>query len=212
MGAQAERTGTLARTTLTLGAVGVASLAFGMLTFYAQGFLPDSVRSFANSSSGWTVLTALLVFGSRAKPKVAAVLGAVSFVLLVLGYTLSATINELFYSPLLFGMIGLAAGPFVGLAAAWLRCEGIRTGLGTALLAGILLGEAVYGLTVVADTTSPEYWSAIGGLGLALLVGMLLRRLRGWAPVTAAVAGTLAVAIAFNLAYVGSAARSGDSG
>lgn len=172
-----------------------------MGTFYAQGFLPDAFGSFANSASGWTLLTALPVFASRARPKVAAVLGALSFVLLVLGYSLAASLNGLFYSPLLFGMIGVVVGPFVGLATAWLRRTGIRAALGTALLAGIFLGEAVYGLTVIAATTRPEYWLAIGVVGLALLVGMLLRRLRGWLPITIAVAGAAAVALAFNLAY-----------
>lgn len=52
-----------------------ASLALGALTFVAQGALPDAVAPFANSASGWTVLTALLVFWSRARPGVAALLG-----------------------------------------------------------------------------------------------------------------------------------------
>jgi hypothetical protein len=198
----AERTVSPTRTVLTATVVAAASLVLGILTFFAQGFLPDAVRSFANSASGWTLLTALLVFGSRAGARLGAALGAVSFVLLVVGYALAAALNQLFYSPLLFGIVGVVAGPFVGLAAVWLRGNGIRAALGTALLAGIFSGEAAYGLTVVADTTRPEYWQAIGAVGVALLVGMLVRRLRGWRSVTVAVAGTLTVAIVFNLAYV----------
>lgn len=189
------------RTVLPVTIVGTASVALGMLTFYAQGFLPEAFRSFANSASGWTLLTAVLVFASRAGARLAAALGAMSFVLLVLGYALAAALNGLFYSPLLFGVIGVVAGPFVGLAAAWLRGDGVHAGLGTALLAGIFVGEAVYGLTVVGDTTRPEYWLAIGAVGITLLVGMLIGKLRGWRPVTLAVAGTAAVAMAFNLAY-----------
>lgn len=180
----------------------VASLLLGVLTFFAQGFLPDAFRSFANSSSGWTLLTAALVIGSRAEAKLAAALGALSFVLLVLGYTAAASLNGLSYSPLLFGVVGLVAGPFVGLAAAWLRSDGIRAALGTALLSGIFTGEAVYGLTVVGDTTRPEYWLTIGVVGIALLVVMAVRRLRGWRSLSLAVAGTAVVAVAFNLAYV----------
>lgn len=180
----------------------VASFLLGMLTFSAQGFLPDAFRSFANSSSGWTLLTAALVFGSRVGVKLAAALGALSFVLLVLGYTAAATLSGLFYSPLLFGLVGLVAGPFVGLATAWLRSDGIRAALGTALLSGIFTGEAAYGLTVVGDTTRPEYWLTIGALGIALLVAMAVRRLRGWRSLTLAFAGTAVVAVAFNLAYV----------
>jgi len=39
----------------------VASFLLGGLTSYAQGFLPDAAAPFANSASGWTLLTALLV-------------------------------------------------------------------------------------------------------------------------------------------------------
>jgi hypothetical protein len=51
------------RPTIRFGTVTVLSFLLGGLTSYAQGgFLPDSFASFANSASGWTVLTALLVY------------------------------------------------------------------------------------------------------------------------------------------------------
>jgi hypothetical protein len=111
--------------------------------------------SFANSAGGWTLLTALLISGSRASTRLAAALGALSFLLLVLGYTVAAELEGLFYSPLLFGMVGMVAGAFIGLAATWLWAEGVRAALGTALLSGVFLGEAVYGLTLIAGSTSP---------------------------------------------------------
>jgi hypothetical protein len=184
-----------------VGAVTVASFLLGMLTFYAQGFLPDAWRSFANSASGWTLLTALLVFCAQVPKRVAAVLGALSFLLLVLGYTVGAQLNGLSYSPVLFGVVGVVVGPFIGLATAWLRARRVRAALGTALLAGIFTGEAVYGLTVIADSTRPEYWVAIGVVGIVLLIGMVWVRLRGWVPVTLAILGTAAVAGAFLAAY-----------
>jgi len=188
-------------TWLWVGAVVVASFLLGMLTFYAQGFLPDAWRSFANSASGWTLLAALLVFCAQVSTRVAAVLGALSFLLLVLGYAAGAQLNGLSYSPVLFGVVGVVVGPFVGLAAAWLRARRVRAALATALIAGIFTGEAVYGLTVIADSTRPEYWVAIGVVGIVLLVGMLSTRVRGWVPVTVAVLGTAAVAAAFLAAY-----------
>jgi len=186
---------------LWVGAVAVASFVLGLLTFYAQGFLPDAWRSFANSASGWTLLTALLVFCAQVSTRVAAVLGALSFLLLVLGYTAGAQLNGLSYSPVLFGVVGVVVGPFIGLAAAWLRARRVRAALATALLAGIFTGEAVYGLTVIADSTRPEYWVAIGLVGISLLIGLVWVRLRGWAPVTLAILGTAAVAGAFLAAY-----------
>ncbi len=188
-------------TWLWVGAIAVASFLLGILTFYAQGFLPDAWRSFANSASGWTLLTALLVFCAQVSTRVAAALGALSFLLLVLGYAAGAQLNGLSYSPVLFGVVGVVVGPFIGLAAAWLRARRVRAALATALLAGIFIGEAVYGLTVIADSTRPEYWLAIGAAGAALLIGMVWVRVRGWVPVTLAILGTAAVAAAFLAAY-----------
>ena len=70
-----------------------------------------------------------------------------------------------------------------------------------ALLAGIGVGEACFGLTAVADTTSPVYWTLIGVLALGLLVGMLVRRIRGVLWALSAVAGTGLVAGAFVVAF-----------
>ncbi|MFD6445503.1 DUF6518 family protein [Promicromonospora sp. NPDC060204] len=183
------------------GVVVLLSFVLGGLTSYAQGFLPDAFASFANSASGWTVLTALLLFWSRLRTAPAAVLGAVSFVLLVLGYAVAAQVRGYVYDPLLFSVVGVVAGPFVGVAASWLRATGVRAALGTALLAGIGVGEAVYGLTIIRETTSPVYWTVIGVAGLALLVAQLVRRVRGALPVSLAAGGTVLVAAAFYLAY-----------
>lgn len=184
-----------------MGAVSGASLVLGLLTYHAQGALPEAWHSFANSASGWTLLTVLLVFRSRVSARIAAALGALSFLLMVLGYTAAARIDGLSYSPLLFGVVALLVGPSIGVAAAWLRTGGVRAAVGTALLAGIFIGEAAYGLTVVADSTSPVYWMAIGVVGGVLLVGMVSLRLRGWTAVTVAVLGAAVVAEAFVAAY-----------
>lgn len=184
-----------------VGAVSVASFLLGVLTSYTQGALPDAWRSFANSASGWTLLTVLLVFATRASTRLAAVLGALSFVLLVLGYTAGARLQGLSYSPVLFGVVGLVVGPFVGVAATWLWARCVHAALGTALLSGIFIGEAVYGLTVIADSTKPEYWVAIGAVGVMLLIGMLALRVRGWVPAMIAILGTAGVAAAFLVVY-----------
>lgn len=183
------------------GLVVVLSFLLGCLTSYAQGFLPSALSSFANSASGWTVLTALLLYGARLRTAPSAVLGAASFVLLVLGYTAAAQVRGYVYDPMLFSVVGVVVGPFVGVAASWLRATGVRAALGVALLAGIGVGEAAYGLTIIRETTSPVYWTLIGVAGLALLAGLLVRRLRGALPVALAVGGTAVVAGAFYVAY-----------
>ncbi|MEV7962574.1 DUF6518 family protein [Oerskovia paurometabola] len=182
-----------------------ASFLLGGLTSFAQGFLPDAAAPFANSASGWTLLTALLVAWVAGAPRArtwhAAVFGSASFVLLVVGYTVAADVRGFVYDPVLFGVVGLLVGPFVGVGAAWLRETGVRAVLGTALLAGIGLGESVYGLTTVVETTGAGYWVAIGLVSLVLLAVMLGRALRGTLRVALTAAGTAVVCAAFVLAY-----------
>ena len=190
--------GTWARTAV----VTVVSFLCGVVTFFAQGFLPEAVASFANSASGWTMVTALLLAWARVRTALAALLGAASFVLLTLGYSVAVELRDLSYDPTLFVVVGVVVGPFVGIATSWLRAASSwRTATSTALLAGIGVGEAIYGLTAVADTTSPVYWALVGSVGLALLLVMLMRRIHGvqWALLT--VVGTSLVAGAFVVAY-----------
>lgn len=185
------------------GLVALASVVLGSLTFFAQGVLPEALSSLANSASGWTLLTALLIYGAGLKTVPSAVLGAVSFVLLVLGYTLAAHLQGLFYNLVLFGLVGIVAGPFVGAATAWLRSRSQwRAATGTALLAGIGIGEGAYGLTFVAASTSPVYWIVIVAAALTLLAGIIVRRLRNPRAIAVAVSGTAAVAAAFVGGYV----------
>ena len=186
----------------------VASLVLGGLTSFAQEILPDPLRPFANSASGWTVLTALIVWRIAERTLPSAVLGLASFVALVLGYTIASELRGFTYSPLLFGLIGTIVGPFVGVAASWLHRTGPRAALGSGLLAGIALGECLYGLIVVSGTTGWFYWALIGVAGIALLATTLVKRAERRAAAILGVGLALAVAGAFFLAYsaVGAAA------
>jgi hypothetical protein len=109
---------TVRSTLLALTVVTLASLLLGALTSWAQGVLPDALASFANSPSGWTVLTAALVAAARPSLGWGAAAGVVSFVALVLGYTFASELRGLTYDPTLWGAVGVVAGPFVGVAAA----------------------------------------------------------------------------------------------
>ncbi|GAB3270845.1 DUF6518 family protein [Kineosporia babensis] len=128
-------------------ATGVATLSFilGAATSYAQGFLPSSVNSLANSHTGWALITVVLIWAVRARPVLAAMLGAGSFVLLTVGYTFGAAIRGYTYDPSFYSLIGLIAGPFIGLAAAWLRERDLRGALATATLTGIAVSESFVG-------------------------------------------------------------------
>jgi uncharacterized membrane protein YccF (DUF307 family) len=179
----------------------VLSFLLGALTSYAQGVLPEMFSSVANSAGGWTLITVLLIAAIRARPVAAAALGAASFVLLTLGYTVASSLRGHSYHPFLFSLVGLLVGPFVGLATVWLRERDLRSSLATALLSGIAVGEAVYGLTVIGGSTSPVYWTLSGLTGLGLLAGMVTRRIRGSVAITTAVGGTAVVAAGFLAVY-----------
>lgn len=179
----------------------LVSLLLGGATSFAQTVLPDALRPFANSASGWTLLTALAVAGCRARTLPSAVFGAASFVSLVLGYQVVSTLRGFPTSETLFLIAGLVVGPFVGAAAAWLRRGGVRTALACGALAGIAIGESAYGLLVVSATTGSFYWSLIGVAGLGLLAHTVLRRL-GTARLRLLAAGLVAAtAVAFLLSY-----------
>ena len=189
------------RTVETTAVVGLAGLVLGGLTSPAQGLLPEAVASFANSVSGWTVLAAALVWFSRASPGPAVLLGPVSFVALVLGYTVVASLRGLYYDPTLWALVGLVGGPGVGIATSWVRCGGWRAALGAGGLSGILVGDACYGLTVVAATTHQAYWILVGVAGTSVLPITWLRTAARPREVAAGVVTALIVAIALLVGY-----------
>jgi Family of unknown function (DUF6518) len=54
----------------------------------------------------------------------------------------------------------------------------VLAALGVGAMSGVLVGEGVYGLRYIADTTYPRYWWGEIVVGLALLGWVALRRLR----------------------------------
>lgn len=180
--------------------VALAGLLLGGLTSFGQGLLPGSLSSFANSASGWTCSTAVLVWAVRRGTVLSAVLGAVSFVALTVGYALVSTARGFFDDTLPWSLIGLIVGPFIGVAAAWLHQRGTHLALGAGLLAGIGIGDGIDGLTVDVDTTSPVYWTAAVVVGTALAVTAAIRtRLARRIPLEAALLTVTAVLL--NVTY-----------
>lgn len=189
------------RTILSALAVVGASLLLGGMTSWAQGVLPDALASFANSPSGWTVLTALVVAAARPTLAWGAALGAASFVSLVLGYTIASELRGLSYSPVLWCAVAVVAGPFVGAAAAAVvRRHTVQAALGAGALAGVLIADGIYGLTVVSGSTSPVYWSLCLVAGAAL-VGVTALRLGTFAAAAGVVASAVAATGILTLGY-----------
>jgi hypothetical protein len=182
--------------------VALLSLALGAATSWAQGFLPDAWHPLANSPSGWAAVTALVVMVRRPSLRWGAVLGMVSFVCLVLGYTLASELRGLTYDPTLWGAIGIITGPFVGAAAAGtVSTRPTPIALGSGVLAGVLVADGIYGLTVVADHTSPVYWTTVLVLGILLVLATPLLRLRAVAPTAVMIVTFLATTAALSSGY-----------
>lgn len=187
---------------LQFALVALGSVILGGLTSYAQTFLPDALAPFANSASGWTLLTALMVGLSRARTAPSAVFGATSFVLLVLGYQFVSGLRGFPTSETLFLIIGVVVGPFVGVAASWLHRGGWRSILGCGVLAGIAVGEAAYGLIMVLSTTGWFYWTLIGLVGIAVLVHVVVCRLHVTSARAVAIVLVAVVAVMFFFSYI----------
>lgn len=188
---------------LLLAALG--GLLVGVLTSFGQTFLPPELHALANSAGSWSAAAFLLALPNR-EVRLGALLGAVALGAMLAGYEL-ATIARGFgvsRSVLVFwALAAVVVGPVLGVGAAWVRGDDSRRiALGVAPLGGILIGEAIYGLTLVADTTFGPYWvvQAIVGLGCVGWVGVRTRSL----PTTLACATvTAVVATAFVVAYSG---------
>lgn len=164
----------------------------GGVTPFAQQYLPDWLRSLSNSIGGWTAPVFLLVWLSRARPVWAAVLGVVAFLALVEGYGIVSTWRGNYFATgfsSIWSLIGLVSGPVIGIAASLARHgRPLWRVLGMAVPAAVLLGEGVWALQHLTDTTSPVYWALEIVAAVALMVVALLRTRLRWPTAVAAVA------------------------
>ncbi len=184
----------------------VGGAAVGVLTSLAQGgVLPAAIASLANSAGAWTAAAFLLALPNR-RPRLGLLLGPIALAAMLAGYDLATLARGFAVSSstiVFWGLAVVVVGPVLGVGAAWARgAEPRRVALGVAPLAGILIGEAVYGVTVVADTTDVRYWigQAIVGVVAVAWVGARTR-----SPSATLLCGVCAgaIALAFVAAYSG---------
>lgn len=159
------------------------ALVIGGVTSSAQGFLPDWLRSLANSAGGWSMFAFLLIWLSRARPILGAVLGVVAFEAMLEAYGLVSLWRGYFYAEPFhnqFTVPGVVAGLVIGAGAAlvrnakpgWLRVVGV------APLCLVLELEGIYGLVVLRSSTSPVYWVIELLAGLGFFIAALRRSKR----------------------------------
>jgi len=181
-----------------------AGLALGALTAYGQEWLPPELGSLANSSGSWCLVAfgLALIAGS---PRIAALCGALTLGTLLAGYVLGASTrgDPSSSSLILFwGAAAILLGPLIGLAAHAVRYgPATWAALGTGAMSGLLIGEGIYGLTYIADTTYPPYWWGELIVGLGLLGWIAKRRFPRLRPIALAAGIGLVVAAAFIAVY-----------
>lgn len=165
---------------LMLG-VGLVGMGLGVLTAYAQAWLPEQVGSLANSSGPWCLIAVLLALLATSQ-LTAAGCGVLALVTLLAGYVVGAASRGYSSSTSLIGFWGLAAllvGPFLGLGAHWVKSKRpILSALAAGGISGLLVGEGVYGLAYIADSTYPPYWWTEVIVGVTLLIWTAIQRLR----------------------------------
>jgi hypothetical protein len=198
---EAGRAGSTVLGLLLVGAVG---LALGVLTAYAQEWLPQELGSLANSSGTWALIAfalALLAAGTRA----AALFGCVALLALLLGYVLGANARGFASGSSLvvfWGGAAVVVGPVLGVAAQRVRAgRGMAAAVGIGMISGVLAGEGVYGLAYIAGTTYPPFWWGEALVGVALLVVVAGARLAGARARLVAVAVAAMTALAFVAVY-----------
>ncbi len=194
--------GNASSTRLLLVAVG-AGLAIGIATSVGQGSLPEWLAPLSNSSGSWCLCAFALALLER-DPWRAALVGFASLAAMLAGYALATELRGFPVGTSMlvrWGAAAVIAGPALGVGAAWLRGpDPLRAAAGVAPIAGILLGEGLYGLTVVAATTSVGYW--IGELALGLILVVLAAiRLRSGRGIALMLALSAVASVAFYLVY-----------
>ena len=182
-----------------------AAFVLGGLTSVGQQYLPEHLHSLANSAGSWTAICFAVLVLSRIRGWRAAGLGILVFIALNEGYGLVTRLKGFPYGILFenyWTIIALVIGPIVGLAASWVQSKRpALVALGAAAPATVLVGEGVYGLLYVSDTTSPAYWTGSIIVGAVFVVLMAVLRVRsvGWGILSIAL--TAIGAALFVLAY-----------
>lgn len=191
-----------------LGAV--IGLVLGGATSFAQQYLPDSLRSFANSNSGWTVLAFLVIvvcthWASRRRWWIATGLGLIVFHALLQGYAIVSTMRGFpdSYGPGdFYFIVAMLAGPLVGVAGfAWRSVSGALRAAGIAVVSSVMIGDGVWGLLRVVESTGWLWWVLSIVIGVGLLGWVVLYRLDRGRDRVLAIALTATGAAVFTLLF-----------
>jgi hypothetical protein len=172
-----RRVQTAARLTIAV-AIGVA---IGALTQWSVLHLPFSLEPLSNSAAPWVLVAFAVALSARSIGE-SLVLAVVCLVALVMGFYLAEALRGWPVSrhQVEFWIVtSVIMGPLIGLASGLLRhAERAAGALGAGILGGLVVGEAVHGLSALALSSPARYWDAQIALGIGLTIGLTLWRFR----------------------------------
>lgn len=177
----------------------------GGLTAPAQEYLSAQLGSLANASGTWLAVVMGSILVARPRLVLAIILGIVGFVVMNESYGLVSRWRGYPYAGGLssvWNRLAFGVGPVVGVASTWLRSSRpVLVALGAAAPAAVFVGEGLYGLTVIAATTSPVFWTIELVAGVIVVVLAVVLRLRRVGAASVLLAATGVGAALFYLAY-----------
>jgi hypothetical protein len=159
----------------------VVGLVAGAATEWSVPHLPFALEPLGNTAAPWVLVACALALTARRTGE-SLMIAVLTLIALVLGFYVAEAYRGWPVSRhqvAFWCAASLAIGPLVGLATAWLRHrERTMAGIGAGVLGGLLVGEAVHGLTKLSLSTPTLYWHVQLALGIGLTVGWTLWRAR----------------------------------
>jgi hypothetical protein len=181
----------------------VTAAVWGGLTSFGQQYLPEELRSLANAAGPWFAVVMASIVVARPRIGLAIILGGLGLIVMNEAYGAVSRWRGFFYGSGLgsiWNVIALLVGPMAGIAATWVRSSRpVLVALGASAPAAVCIGEGLFGLTVVSDTTSPVFWSLEIAAGIGVIVVAAVTRVRTF-PALAVLVG--ASALGAGLFYV----------
>ena len=183
----------------------VTAAVTGALTSVGQQYLPDELRSLANASGTWFAVVTVALVVARPRPVLAILLGVLGLIVMNEAYGVVSRWRGFYYGggvSSIWNQIALLVGTVAGIAATWLRSpRPVLVALGASAPAAVLIGEGLFGLTVVSDTTSPVFWTIELAAGIGVVVVTAVTRLRTIPSIGVLVGATALGAALFYVVY-----------
>lgn len=181
------------RTHTPAGTISIALFGGGLLgvaAWWLQDALPAPWGTLANTSALWGLVGFAAALVQRARGGLAVSAGAAALLGMVAVFALLDGATQIQWIAYL--LVGTVAGTAFGAAGSLARSRRTRDRLlCAAIVGGVVTGEGLYGIVVVA-ASGPQWWAELAlGLGIAALLGRGVRERLAAVGLAAVVALTL---------------------